>query len=284
MELAIANIGQYIYSIRGTQVMLDKDLAILFEMPVKRLNERVRRNAKRFSANFAFQLTKEEVELLNECAARVGGRGRYSKYLPWAFTQEGVAILSGILDSERAIEINISILTAFVELRKAPISKDIEQKVAELKDRLIHYEERQEQRFQDLLVLVNNVSSGEQVSSKRNSRSADPVSQEFQHPGLLTSPVINRILFLVSSSFGTDAVQLRKATRTKTVVLPRQVAMHLIRKFTDLTLKDVGALFGIKDHTTVLHACLKIERLVRVDTLISNALRHIEDQINQESS
>ena len=104
--------------IRGHRVMLDTDLAILYGVPTKRLNEQVRRNKKRFPSDFMFQLTPEEVERLRSqfATSKSGPGGR--RYRPYAFTEQGVAMLSSVLHSERAIQVNIAIMRAFVQLRE----------------------------------------------------------------------------------------------------------------------------------------------------------------------
>jgi len=102
--------------IRGKRVMLDKDLALLYEVKTKRLNEQVARNRKRFPEDFMFQLTEEEADFLRSqfATSKRGGR----RYLPFVFTQEGVAMLSSVLNSERAIMVNIQIMRAFTQLRR----------------------------------------------------------------------------------------------------------------------------------------------------------------------
>jgi hypothetical protein len=105
--------------IRGHRVMLDTDLASLYGVLAKRLNEQVRRNKKRFPSDFMFQLTPEEVERLrSQFATLKPGRGQHRKYCPYAFTEQGVAMLSSVLHSERAIQVNIAIMRAFVQLRE----------------------------------------------------------------------------------------------------------------------------------------------------------------------
>jgi hypothetical protein len=98
--------------------MIDVDLADLYEVATKRLNEQVRRNRKRFPKDFMFRLTKLEAEALrSQFATSNTGRGG-RRYLPFAFTEQGVAMLSSVLNSERAIEVNIAIMRAFVKLRQ----------------------------------------------------------------------------------------------------------------------------------------------------------------------
>jgi len=99
--------------------MLDADLASLYGVLPKRVNEQVRRNRKRFPSDFMFQLTLEEVERLrSQFATLKTGRGQHRKYRPYVFTEQGVAMLSSVLHSERAIQVNIAIMRAFVQLRE----------------------------------------------------------------------------------------------------------------------------------------------------------------------
>ena len=117
----LTRIKSLIYEIRGVKVMLDKDLADLYHVTTGNLNKAVKRNIRRFPSDFMFQLTKEEWDSLRfQFGIIESGRGKYTKYLPHAFTEEGVAMLSGVLHSEIAIDVNISIMRAFVALRKLP--------------------------------------------------------------------------------------------------------------------------------------------------------------------
>jgi hypothetical protein len=101
-----------ILSIRGHRVMLDADLAELYGVPTKRLNEAVRRNAARFPEDFMFQLTAEEAETLRSQFATSNGRGG-RRYIPYAFSELGVAMLSSVLNSERAVQVNIAIIQGY---------------------------------------------------------------------------------------------------------------------------------------------------------------------------
>ena len=113
----IVEIQRRIYVVRDVQVMLDRDLAVLYGVEVKQLNRQVKRNIERFPADFMFQLSKEECSrcqfgTLNE------GRGSNVKYRPYVFTENGIAMLSGVLRSKTAIEVNIRIMRAFSALRR----------------------------------------------------------------------------------------------------------------------------------------------------------------------
>lgn len=113
---ALMPIETLIYVIRGQQVMLDSDLARLYGVETKRLKEQVRRNMARFPADFMFELTKDEC-LRSQFATLNRGRGQHLKYMPFAFTENGVAMLSSVLRSEAAIEVNIRIMRAFTAMR-----------------------------------------------------------------------------------------------------------------------------------------------------------------------
>jgi hypothetical protein len=116
--VSVQLIERRIYLIRGHKVMIDVDLAELYGVPTKRLNQQVQRNRKRFPADFMFQLTRAEAEnlRLQFATSRSSHGGRRS--LPYVFTEQGVAMLSSVLNSEQAIEVNITIMRAFVKLRQ----------------------------------------------------------------------------------------------------------------------------------------------------------------------
>ena len=111
------NIRAKIYEIRGQKVMLDRDLAALYGVETKALNQAVKRNIERFPSDFMFQLTKEE-SLRSQIVTLKMEQGKHLKYMPYAFTELGVAMLSSVLRSPLAISININIMRAFVEMRK----------------------------------------------------------------------------------------------------------------------------------------------------------------------
>jgi hypothetical protein len=127
-------IEKKILLIAGQKVMLDSDLAALYGVTTKRLNEQVRRNLKRFPDDFMYQLSREEFESLRSHFATLNkGRGKHRKFMPYVFTEQGIAMLSSVLSSNRAIEVNIQIMRAFVKLREMISShKDLARKLAEL--------------------------------------------------------------------------------------------------------------------------------------------------------
>ncbi len=116
--VAVEQIERAIHVIRGQRVMLDSDLAELYGVTTKRLNEQVRRNPDRFPADFAYQLTEQEfMNLRSQIATSSSGHGG-RRYPPWVFTEQGVAMLSSVLDSPTAVRVNVEIMRAFVRLRR----------------------------------------------------------------------------------------------------------------------------------------------------------------------
>ena len=113
--VGVDNIEPLIKIIRGQQVMLDRDLATLYGVETKRLNEQVKRNIKRFPEDFMFQLTKDEC-LRSQIATLNEGRGQHLKYMPYVFTENGVAMLSSVLRSDTAIEVNIRIIDNITQM------------------------------------------------------------------------------------------------------------------------------------------------------------------------
>lgn len=135
-DLELAKIERRIFLVRGQKVMLDADLAALYRVPTKSLNLAVKRNADRFPEDFMFQLTDDELAGLRfhfETSKR--GRGG-RRYLPHAFTEQGVAMLSSVLRSPRAVQVNIAIMRTFVRLREMLLSNaDLARKLADLENK-----------------------------------------------------------------------------------------------------------------------------------------------------
>lgn len=134
--IPIENLQKMIFTIRGVQVMIDRDLAELYQVENKRLNEQVKRNSSRFTETFRFQLTdSEKKELVANCDRFEGLK--HSSVNPYAFTEQGVSMLSAVLRSETAIQVSIRIINAFVEMRKFLVAN------ASLFERLETVEKRQ---------------------------------------------------------------------------------------------------------------------------------------------
>ncbi len=129
-------IQKKIHEVRGQKVMLDFDLAELYEVPTKSLNQAIKRNAKRFPIDFMFRLTESEWETMRSQIVTASQGRRNVSATPYAFTEQGLAMLSGVLNSDKAIEVNISIMRAFVFIRQYALShKDLSDKLKELETR-----------------------------------------------------------------------------------------------------------------------------------------------------
>lgn len=164
MELQI--IQNKIYEIRGMRVMLDFDLANMYETETKRLKEAVRRNINRFPPDFMFELSWEEYHSLRTQIATLeeSGKGKHSKYLPFAFTEQGVAMLASILSSPKAIEINISIVRAFIALRQYALG------YSELNQKLENFMLETNMQFNDIYLALT-----EMASQKENNKNRIPI-------------------------------------------------------------------------------------------------------------
>ena len=142
IAVPIEIIHNKIYLIRGHKVMVDSDLAELYQVLTKNLNKAARRNIERFPEDFMFKITKKEYESLRFQFGTLK-QGQHSKYLPLVFTEQGVAMLSSVLNSQRAIQVNIQIMRVFTKLREMMAShKDLARKIEDL-------ERKFEGRFQD---------------------------------------------------------------------------------------------------------------------------------------
>ena len=145
-------IESLIYIIRDERVMLDQDLAELYQVETKALVQAVQRNAKRFPPDFMFQLSFQEFTALRSQIVTSKGRGG-RRTAPYAFTEHGVAMLSSVLRSERAVEINIQVIRAFVKLRQLIVSN------SELANRLNHLEQRYDSQFKVVFDAIRQLMS-----------------------------------------------------------------------------------------------------------------------------
>jgi hypothetical protein len=131
--LRAEDISRRIHTIRSHRVLLDADLAELYDVPTKAFNQAIQRNMNRFPEDFMFQLTEEEFAgLRSQFVTSKKGRGG-RRYLPYVFTEQGIAMLSGVLNSHRAVQVNIAIMRAFVRIRRMLVShEELARKVAAL--------------------------------------------------------------------------------------------------------------------------------------------------------
>jgi hypothetical protein len=150
-DLSTIDIQNIIYEIRGLQVMLDNDLAILYEVEVKVLNQAVKRNIERFPGKFMFRLTDNELKILRSQFVTAKYNWSKKRYLPYAFTEQGVAMLSAVLKSNKAIEVSLKIMSAFVEMRHYLMKNvDIFQKFHRIDQKLLEHDDNFKKIFKAL--------------------------------------------------------------------------------------------------------------------------------------
>ena len=140
-ELSHVDIRNLIYTIRGKQVMLDSDVAMLYHYETKNVNKAVKRNIDRFPEDFCFQLTKDEMDKMwfqnGTTSKKENNKYRSEKYLPYAFTEQGIAMLSGVLKNDIAIEVSINIMRAFIEMRKfINTNKNLFEKIINIENKM----------------------------------------------------------------------------------------------------------------------------------------------------
>ena len=161
--MQLETIQTKIYEIRGQKVMLDSDLADLYDVETKNLNLAVKRNIKRFPPDFMFQLTKPEWDVLRLQIETSKGRGG-TRYMPYAFTEQGVAMLSGILNSDKAIETNIAIMRAFVFVRQYALTHK------DLTDKLLELENKYDKQFKDVYEAINYLLQKDNQETEQKQR------------------------------------------------------------------------------------------------------------------
>jgi hypothetical protein len=153
--IPLGAIGNKILLIRGQKVMLDRDLAELYGVPTKRLNEQVQRNRRRFPKDFMFRLTWSETMEISRSQFATLKRGENPKYLPYAFTEQGVAMLSSVLHSQRAIDVNILIMRVFVQLRQwLATHEDLARKLQEM-------EKKYDEQFKTIFDVIQALTTPE---------------------------------------------------------------------------------------------------------------------------
>ncbi len=146
----INTIENKIFTIRGQKVMIDRDLAMLYGVELKKLNQSVKRNIKRFPKNFMFQLSQPEWDILRSQIVTANSNISKVRYLPFVFTEHGVTMLASVLNSDKAIEISIKIVETFIALRQyAMLQTSKNSEVVELKKILMLHIENTENRFNE---------------------------------------------------------------------------------------------------------------------------------------
>jgi hypothetical protein len=158
MAQKLVQLQKLIREIRGQKVMLDSDLARLYEIETKALNRAVKRNIERFPDIFMFQLTEDEFSSLR-CQLGTSDEGKGGRrYLPYVFSEHGVLMLSSVLNSPKAISVNIEIMITFINMRHYVLSKsDTSEQIAELRKLLMLYIEDNDKRVNEIIIVLNNL-------------------------------------------------------------------------------------------------------------------------------
>lgn len=155
-------IKSLIYVVRGQQVMLDSDLAMLYQVETKVFNQAVSRNIERFPENFRFQLTKEEFDAWRSQIATSNGRGG-RRYRPYMFTEQGIAMLSGVLRSDVAVQVSIRIMNTFVEMRRFIANNALLfEKVSNIELKQLEYQKSTDERFDKVFQYIEDHAESEQ--------------------------------------------------------------------------------------------------------------------------
>ena len=164
--MELVQIKERIHEVRGMKVMLDVDLARIYEVETRVLKQAVRRNIDRFPSDFMFEINQEEWGVLRSQFVTLEiGRGKHSKYLPFAFTEQGVAMLSAVLNSRKALEMSIQIMRAFVHMRQWALSHE------ELAMQLRDLEKRYDRKFVDIEQVLTYLMQKDQKKVSQSNRS-----------------------------------------------------------------------------------------------------------------
>ncbi len=304
MELSVSEIKRRIYAVRGHKVVLDNDLAEFYQTQTRVLNQAVQRNRDRFPPDFMFKLTLEESKDLEihivSSSLKHGGR----RFVPYAFTEHGVAMLSSVLDNGRAVQVNIAIMRSFAEVRQlSGIGIESREKLDEIETRLEQLEQKQDGQFKMILsgiqqLLMEKSSNNAPALSVLHKPTTVDVDDRFSHPqeqdafgsndklkakemgdlihGKKVHSKINSIHQTVAKYFGLRVQDLKAPSRVREVVLPRQIAIYLVRKHTGIGFKEIGKSFGGKDHSTVMHAYNKIATAIERDNSVCETVEIIQ--------
>ncbi len=158
------DIKMLIYNVRDRQIILDKDVAYLYGYETKKINQAVKRNINRFPERFCFQLTSDEYDFLRSQNGTLKnidvGTGKHRKYLPYCFTEQGIAMLSGMLKNEIAVEVSVNIMDAFVEMKKfITANSDVFRRLITVEYKLLEYDSKFDQ-------IIRKLESKEQAKEK----------------------------------------------------------------------------------------------------------------------
>ena len=249
-----------IYTIRDVQVMLDKDLAIFYGVKPIRLREQVKRNIKRFPSDFMFQLTEEEVDLMVSQNA-IPSKQHLGGSLPFVFTEQGVATISAVLTSERAIEVNIQIMRAFVAMRRFIASNaKVFQRLDAVEKRQIEHKAETDQKFEQIF----NAIEKRIIKPKQGIFFDGQIFDAYQFVSDLIRTARNTILIIDNYIDDTVLIHLIKRNKgVKVTILTKTISKQMtldVKKYNEQyptieikEFKNSHDRFMIIDNTTVYH-------------------------------
>ena len=256
------NLQCLIYTIRGVQVMYDTDLAELYDVEIKRLNEQVKRNRERFPEEFMFQITDEEFAFLRSQNATLEiGRGRHRKYLPYVFTEQGVAMLSAVLRSKTAVKVSIQIIKAFVAMRKfITRNAQIFYRLDAVEQKQLKHKTETDEKFDRIFKAIES----KETTPKQGVFFNGQIFDAYQFVCDLIRTARNAILIIDNYIDDTVLTHLTKRNKgVKVTILTKTISKQLaldLKKFNEQypaieikEFKNSHARFIIIDNTTVYH-------------------------------
>jgi hypothetical protein len=284
IEISASEVSQRIFTLRGCRVMLDTDLATIYEVEAKYLKRAVKRNIERFPSDFMFEPTKAELENIRcqfgtescgklfeadampifwsqfgtESSWKDSGVRDGDRYAPFLFTESGVAMLSSVLRSKRAIQVNIEIMRVFIQLRSQAGVRES------------HRGQNQE-KFDDRFAAIEQ---------RLDRLERKPQAQPALAPRLRENSDVQHIQDVVARHWGVTTEDLQSPDRSQAVTLPRQIAIYLIRKHLHTAFAEIGRHFGGRDHTTILYAFEKIQSAIEGNKMTRAALSSIQSEIS----
>ncbi len=251
-----------IYTIRGLQVMLDSDLAELYEVEIRVLNQAVKRNIERFPKEFCFQLSSEENDALkSQIVILKSGRGKHRKYLPFVFTEQGVAMLSGVLRSETAVKTSIQIIHAFVTMRKfITTNAQVFQRLDTMERKQLEHEVKSDLKFEQIFSAIET----KEIAPKQGIFFDGQVFDAYQFVSELFR--ISKKSIVLIDNYVDDSVLVHLSKRNKhvkviilTKTIPKQLALDVKKYNTQYPTIEIRAFknahdrFLIIDDTSVYH-------------------------------
>jgi hypothetical protein len=257
-------VSAFIHHIRGKRVLLDRDLATFFQTETKKINQTVQRNINRFPEDFMFRLTESEYTALKRGHLDLPNKTIKNKYFPYVFTEIGVITLGGLFKSEWAIRVSVSAMRAFLRIKELTEQQYyMEQKLQEFEmrifDRLTQFEERFKWISQPL-----SLPSPVSLSTYPHSKKTNQIEIIKRH---------------VAEFFSLTLTELKASTRRPAIAFPRQIAMYLTRELLHVSYKEIAESFGSKDHTTILHACQKVEKRLETDSEFKSILLSLKETL-----